>query len=370
MFKKKNVLGIETSCDDTAVGIINLILDKKKIKETKILSSEVINQNSLHNEFGGIVPEIAARAHLNNINNCISNALRDAKLKLKNIDIISVTSGPGLIGGLITGVSYAKGLSYYTKKKLVGVNHLAGHVLSPKLTSKINFPYLVLLISGGHSQFIIVKNSNTFEKIGGTLDDAPGEVFDKIAKVMGLKFPGGPEIEKLAKKGNPTEYLFPEPLSKSNDCNMSFSGLKTSVRKKYENILDVNKKSSHKVKKDICASFQKTITNILEIKTKSAMEIFEKKFQNNEKNIAIVGGVASNNEIRLALKKICHEKKFNFYVPPPEFCTDNGVMIAYAGAEKFFSGEVNAKDLTPRARWPLDIFSSPLIGSGKKGVKG
>ena len=369
MLKKMNVLGIETSCDDTAIGIINLILDKKKIKETKILSSTVINQNKLHKKFGGIVPEIAARAHLENINYCMTKALKKAKIKLKDIEIISVTSGPGLIGGLITGVSYAKGLSYYNTKKLIGVNHLSAHVLSPRIKNKINFPYLTLLISGGHCQFIIVKNESNFERIGGTLDDAPGETFDKIAKVLNLNFPGGPEIEKLAMNGNPEKFNFPRPLSKTNDCNMSFSGLKTAVRNKINEISQREREISKNIKKDVCASFQKAVIDILELKTKMAMQIFEKKYKKEKKTLTIVGGVAANYEIRKVFDKLCYEKKFEFYVPPPEICTDNGVMIAYAGAEKHLTNNESLNDLNPRARWPLDILAPPLIGYGKKGIK-
>jgi len=364
-----NILGIETSCDDTAIGIIRLILDKKKIKETKILSSVVINQNNLHKKFGGIVPEIAARAHLENIDYCMLEALNKAKTKINDIEIISVTSGPGLIGGLITGVSYAKGLSFYTNKKLIGVNHLSGHVLSPRIKSQISFPYLTLLISGGHCQFIIVKDENNFERIGGTLDDAPGETLDKIAKILNLNFPGGPEIEKLAKEGNPEKFNFPRPLSKTNDCNMSFSGLKTSVRNKFNEILKKEKKITKEIKKDICASFQKSIIDILEVKTKNAMQIFEKKYKSERKILSIVGGVAANHEIRNVFNRLCHKKNFEFYVPPTEICTDNGVMIAYAGAEKYLSKNDNLDDLNPRARWPLDLLATPLIGYGKKGTK-
>ena len=369
MLKKINILGIETSCDDTAIGIINLILDKKKIKETKILSSLVINQNKLHKKYGGIVPEIAARAHLENIDYCMIEALKEANIKLKDIELICVTSGPGLIGGLITGVSYAKGLSYYNSKKLIGVNHLSAHVLSPRIKNKINFPYLTLLISGGHCQFIIVKDENSFERIGGTLDDAPGETFDKIGKVLNLGFPGGPEIEKLAKKGNPEKFNFPRPLSKINDCNMSFSGLKTAVRNKFNEMLQIEKNISIDTKKDICASFQKSVIDILEIKTKIAMQIFEKKYKKEKKVLSIVGGVAANYQIRKVFDKLCNEKNFKFYVPPAEICTDNGVMIAYAGAEKYLSNNENLNDLNPRARWPLDVLAPPLLGYGKKGIK-
>ena len=372
LMKKKSkdesyqVLGVESSCDDTTASVVKITncTDNKKIE---ILSSIVLNQNSLHSEFKGIVPEIAARAHSERIDICTKEALKNAKISIKDIDLICVTSGPGLIGGLLSGVMFAKGLAKGLNKPIVGVNHLAAHCFSVKMLHKLDCPYLTLLLSGGHCQFLIVKGVDSFYRLGGTIDDAPGECFDKIASFLGIGYPGGPIIETRSKKGNEERFDFPKPMYDST-FNMSFSGLKTAVKRETENLIKKQGGLYQKDINDICASFQKTATEIFKLKTKNAIKFFYEKYQNH-KSLAVVGGVAANKTIKTELEQIAIENRFNFFTVPAKYCTDNAAMIAFLGFEKYVSSNFNSTDLTVKPRWPLDKISKPILGFGKRGAK-
>ena len=372
LMKKKSkdesyqVLGVESSCDDTAASVVKITncTDNKKIE---ILSSIVLNQNSLHSEFKGIVPEIAARAHSERIDICTKEALKKANISVKDIDLICVTSGPGLIGGLLSGVMFAKGLAKGLNKPIVGVNHLAAHCFSVKMLHKLECPYLTLLVSGGHCQFLIVNGVDNFYRLGGTIDDAPGECFDKIASFLGIGYPGGPIIETRSKKGNEERFDFPKPMYDST-FNMSFSGLKTAVKRETENLIKKQGGLYQKDINDICASFQKTATEIFKLKTKNAIKFFYEKYQNH-KSLAVVGGVAANEKIRTELEQIAIENSFNFFTVPAKYCTDNAAMIAFLGFEKYVSSNFNSTDLTVKPRWPLDKISKPILGFGKRGAK-
>ena len=263
MNKSILALGIECSCDDTAIGLVELSYNsqEKKIQNIsgKIISSHIFNQKDLHTEYGGVVPEIAARAHSNNLQICLEKTLAKAKISLEEISVVCVTSGPGLIGGLISGINFAKGISFGLKKKLVGVNHLAGHALTPRLTNDLKFPYLMLLASGGHCQYLAVTNHNKIKRLGTTIDDAPGEAFDKVAKLIGLNIYSGAEVESIAKNGDPNRFVFPLPLIKEDNCNLSFSGLKSAVARSVEELIKKQGGLYKKDQMDICASFQKSI---------------------------------------------------------------------------------------------------------------
>ena len=372
LMKKKSkiesylVLGVESSCDDTAASVVKITncTDNKKIE---VLSSIVLNQNSLHSEFKGIVPEIAARAHSERIDICTKEALKKANISVKDIDLICVTSGPGLIGGLLSGVMFAKGLAKGLNKPIVGVNHLAAHCFSVKMIHNLDCPYLTLLVSGGHCQFLIVKGVDSFYRLGGTIDDAPGECFDKIASFLGIGYPGGPIIETRSKKGNEERFDFPKPMYDST-FNMSFSGLKTAVKRETENLIKKQGGLYQKDINDICASFQKTAIEIFKLKTKNAIKFFYEKYQNH-KSLAVVGGVAANEKIRTELEQIANENSFNFFTVPAKYCTDNAAMIAFLGFEKYVSSNFNITDLTVKPRWPLDKISKPILGFGKRGAK-
>ena len=369
MINSLKVLGIESSCDDTGAAVVNVDCKNNNYLNGKVSSSIIFNQNLLHAEYGGVVPELAARAHTEKLDICVEAALKNSEVALKDIDIICVTSGPGLIGGLISGVMFAKALALGLGKPLVGVNHLAGHALTPRLTHSTKFPYLILLASGGHCQFLIVNSAVAFSRIGGTIDDAPGEAFDKTAKILELKYPGGPEIEKRALNGDPYAFNLPRPLIQQKNCNMSFSGLKTALRREVDLIKKVSNTISDTQINNLCASFQKAVEEIFINKSKRAMKIFNKLYPDLPQTIAIAGGVAANKSIGSGLSKIAKELKFNLIIPDPQLCTDNAAMIASAGAELYLGKNYSKDTLIPRPRWPLDEKAKPMIGSGKKGRK-
>lgn len=335
------ILGIETSCDETAAAVVD--------DNRNILSNEIYSQTLLHAPYNGVVPEIASRAHISNIDDIVKTALTNSKTDLKDIDAIAVTAGPGLIGGVIVGLMYAKGLAAASKKPLICINHLEGHALTCRLTDKVEFPYLLLLVSGGHCQFIIVEALGKYKIIGQTLDDALGEAFDKTAKMIGLGYPGGPVVEKRATNGNKDRFKFTMPLAGKAGCDFSFSGLKTAVLKeveKFESPISDNDID------DICASFQETCTKIILEKLVNAIEIYLK--EHSAKNFVISGGVAANKYICGEIKKILTERQFNFYSPPLNLCTDNAAMIAWAGVERFKAGLTNELNFIPKARWNLE----------------
>ena len=355
------VLGIESSCDETACAIVS---DKREILGQSLLSQEE------HHAFGGVVPEIAARAHLEHIDEIIEHAVRNANISLNDIDAIAAASGPGLIGGVVVGVMAAKAIALALNKPFVAVNHLEGHALCARLSNDVTYPYLLLLVSGGHCQILVVKDVGEYERLGTTIDDAAGEAFDKVAKMLGLGYPGGPLLEKAALSGNETRFVLPRPLIGSGDCNLSFSGLKTAVRKiieSYSEDGDINHAELEPQDiNDICASFQYAATDCLVKKLQKAIEIFKAKYPEG-KHLVVSGGVAANTYLRGALKNLADKSQLIFAAPPIKYCTDNGVMIAWAGLERFQKGYTSPLDFKPRPRWPLDEFAPKAAGAG--GVK-
>ena len=358
---QKIIMGIETSCDDTAVAIIN--------SNKEILSNVVINQNSNLSKYGGIVPEVAARDHLTNIEYAVKEALIASELKINDINLISATGGPGLIGGVIVGTVFGKSLAMSLDVPYIAVNHLEGHALTARLTNNIKYPYLLLLVSGGHTQIIAVLKYGKYIRLSSTLDDAAGETFDKAAKILNIGFPGGPQIEKMAEGGDPNSFKLPRPMYKSKNPNFSFSGLKTS----FSQTVLRNQLTSTLIQ-DLSASLQKTISDCLVDRTKIALINFQKIINSNSNiQLVVAGGVASNKYIRHELEKLAGASNANFIAPPIHLCTDNGAMIAWAGYEKYnFEGETDL-NFQPRPRWPLDPdahSNNPIFKTvGKKGVK-
>ncbi|MCB1335343.1 MAG: tRNA (adenosine(37)-N6)-threonylcarbamoyltransferase complex transferase subunit TsaD [Roseivivax sp.] len=353
------VLGLESSCDDTAAAVV---------RGRDVLSSVVWGQTELHSAFGGVVPEIAARAHAEKIDICVAEALAQAGLTLAQVDAIAVTAGPGLIGGVLSGVMCAKGLAAGSGKPLVGVNHLAGHALTPRLTDGLAYPYLMLLVSGGHCQFLIVRGPQDFTRLGGTIDDAPGEAFDKTARLLGLPQPGGPSVEAEARAGDPARFAFPRPLLDRPGCDMSFSGLKTALLRQRDALVAAQGGLHGQDRADLCAGFQAAVCDVLAEKTARALAVYLDEAP-NAPAFAIAGGVAANGAIRAALTDLCAARRVDFVAPPLRLCTDNAAMIAYAGAELYAAGQRDGMDMTARPRWPLDSGAAPLLGSGKKGAK-
>ncbi|MCL4104982.1 UNVERIFIED_CONTAM: hypothetical protein GTU68_018689 [Idotea baltica] len=347
------ILGIESSCDDTAAAIVRA----NSNGNPEILSSIVKGQTDLHAPFGGVVPEIAARAHAEKLDVVTADACTKAGITLSDIDAIAVTAGPGLIGGVLSGVMFAKGLAAGTGKPLIGVNHLAGHALTPRLTDDLPFPYLMLLVSGGHCQFLLVKGPQDFSRLGGTIDDAPGEAFDKVAKLLGLPQPGGPAVENAALSGNTTRFALPRPLLNRPGYDFSFSGLKTAV---------LRERDAYRA--DLCAAFQQAVVDVISEKTRRALA-HARTLTGITPPIAVAGGVAANKAIRAALESVAAESDHRFSAPPLALCTDNAAMIAYAGFALFQLGVTNDMTLSARPRWPLDQTSAAMLGSGKKGAK-
>ena len=356
MSKKPLILGIETSCDETAASIIT----QNDQGSPVVLSSVVSSQVEVHKEFGGVVPELAARAHIDKIDWIVQKAINDSGKKINEIDAVASTAGPGLIVCLSVGLSFGKAFAASINKPFIAVNHLEGHALSPKLNSNLNYPYLLLLISGGHSQFLNVQGLGKYKRLGTTIDDALGEAFDKTAKLLGIEFPGGPQIEILAKKGDPNKYNLPKPIFSKGGCNLSFAGLKTAVLKITKNI------KTDQEKFDLAASFQKTVIEILYKKTKIAFSQFEKQIKPNKKKFVVAGGVAANKEIRQMLIKLCKEENYEPIFPPIELCGDNAAMIAMVGLEKFKSKNFDSLDYPAKPRWPLDEKAKFLKGAGVK----
>lgn len=353
------ILGLESSCDDTAAALL---------RGRDVLASVVLGQTHLHAKFGGVVPEIAARAHAERLDGAIVQALDEAQLALPDIDAIAVTSGPGLIGGVLSGVMMAKGLSAGLGKPMIGVNHLAGHALTPRLTDGLAYPYLMLLVSGGHCQFLVVRNAQDFTRLGGTIDDAPGEAFDKTARLLGLAQPGGPSVEQDAKQGDEKRFRFPRPLLDRPGCDMSFSGLKTALLRQRDQVVAEKGGLTAQDRSDMCAGFQAAVRDVLVEKTRRAIEQYLKESP-AEPALAVAGGVAANMALRGGLEQVCAVQGLRFTAPPLALCTDNAAMIAYAGSELFAAGQVDDMSLSARPRWPLDKNAAPMIGSGKKGAK-
>ena len=373
MYKSIIAIGIESSCDDTSIGIIKVDLKDKSIVAENIISKKLglvtESQVKLHKDYGGVVPEIAARAHSERIDVCFKKVLEESNVDLNCIDIICVTVGPGLIGGLLSGVNFAKGLAFSSGKPLIGVNHLIGHALTPQMTDNLSYPYLILLASGGHCQYLAVLGVNKIQRLGTTIDDAPGEVFDKVAKMLGLPIFSGSEVEKYAKKGDKNRFSFPLPLVNKNDCDLSFSGLKSSVRRQVDRLVEKQSGLYVHDQRDICASFQEAMKLIFENKTKKALELFSRVSSKEKMSFSLAGGVAANTNIRDSLKNLCEELNVHFSAPPLDLCTDNGLMIAYAGAQVYLEGKEDNMGLSPRPRWPIDIDNQKSLGFGKRGRK-
>lgn len=357
-------LGIESSCDDTAAAVVRLTADGQAL----VLSSVVEGQAALHAAFGGVVPEIAARAHAERLDHCVEQAMAQAGLGFAALDGIAVTAGPGLIGGVMSGVMLARGLGVATGLPVVGVNHLAGHALTPRLTDGLAFPYLMLLVSGGHCQFLIVRGVADFHRLGGTIDDAPGEAFDKVAKLLGLSQPGGPAVELAAQSGNPRRFALPRPLLDRPGCDLSFSGLKTAVLRARDALVADNGGITQQERADLCAAFQQVVCDVLAEKTRRAIAVYLGDAP-PVPAFAVAGGVAANQAIRAGLETVCATAGLRFVAPPLRFCTDNAAMIAWAGIEKARVGQTDPADLVPRPRWPLDHRQEGMLGSGKKGAK-
>jgi N6-L-threonylcarbamoyladenine synthase len=364
MSETLTILGLESSCDDTAAAVVR----QTGTNKPEILASVVAGQTELHAEFGGVVPEIAARAHTEKLDHCIEQALEQANLPLSSLDAIAVTAGPGLIGGVLAGVMCAKGLCAATGLPLIGVNHLAGHALTPRLTDGLGFPYLMLLVSGGHCQFLIAHDCDRFTRLGGTIDDAPGEAFDKTAKLLGLPQPGGPSVETAATTGNPARFAFPRPLLDRPGCDMSFSGLKTALLRTRDAVIAEQGGLTPRTRADLCAGFQAAVSDVLAEKSRRALDLYLQTAPAHPA-FAVAGGVAANQTIRAALHAVAINAGAQFTAPPLALCTDNAAMIAWAGLERFRAGHRDDMTLSARPRWPLDQSSPAMLGSGKRGAK-
>jgi N6-L-threonylcarbamoyladenine synthase len=358
------VLGIETSCDETAASVV--ALDDAGVPE--ILSNVVLSQIEEHAAFGGVVPEIAARAHVEALDGIVEAALAEAGTTLTDIDGIAATAGPGLIGGLIVGLMTAKAIAAAAQKPLIPINHLEGHALTARLTDGLGFPYLLLLVSGGHTQVVLVRGVGRYERWATTIDDALGEAFDKTAKLIGLPYPGGPSVERAAAEGDASRFSFPRPLKGEQRLDFSFSGLKTAVRQAASAIAPLSDRDIA----DICASFQLAVTETLCERVGRSLARFRETFPDLARPVLVVaGGVAANKAIRSALEGMAERHGARLVAPPLKLCTDNAAMIAWAGIERMRAGLAGEDGLAfaPRSRWPLDEDAAPMVGSGRRGAK-
>ncbi len=344
------VLGIETTCDETAAAVVS---DRLGGEGGDILSNEVLSQIAQHAAYGGVVPEIAARAHIEVLDRLIVRALANAKVELNDIDAIAAAAGPGLIGGVLVGLTAAKGLALALGKPFIAVNHLEAHALTARLTDHLEFPFIALLISGGHTQLVAVRGVGDYRRLGSTIDDAAGEAFDKVAKMMGLPYPGGPHIEKLAQEGDSHRFDFPRPMVGRGGADFSLSGLKTAVR---QEILKFQKLSEQD-KKDLAASFQAAIVDVIVDRVRGGIRLFSES-EGRPSGLVIGGGVGANGAIRHALTRLCAESGLRFVSPPPNLCSDNGAIIAWAGLERLKCGFTSDLGFAPRPRWPLDAVAS------------
>ena len=339
------VLGIETTCDETAAAIV----ERQQDGRGRILSNIVLSQTSEHAAFGGVVPEIAARAHVEVLDRIISKALTEACCAFENIDGVAAAAGPGLIGGVIVGLTTAKAISLVGEIPLMAVNHLEAHALTARLTDNIPFPYCLFLASGGHTQIVAVRGVGDYVLLGNTVDDAIGEAFDKTAKLLGLGYPGGPQVENEAEHGNPDRFDLPRPMHGRRDANFSLSGLKTALRLEAEKIAPLSDQDVA----DLCAAFQQAVVDVVEDRIRLGLKLFHESHGAPTALVA-AGGVAANQAIREVLHRLAFEVGIALVAPPPALCTDNGAMIAWAGAERLALGLTDGLDVMPRARWPLE----------------
>jgi len=356
MAEKPIILGIETSCDETAVSLIQD--DESGVP--KILSNIISSQFDIHKEFGGVVPDLAARSHVEKIDIIAKKAIQESGVSLDKVSAIAATMGPGLIVCLTVGLNFGKAMAMSLNIPFIGVNHLEGHALSPKLQSKLDYPYLLLLISGGHSQYLSVNGLGNYKRLGTTIDDALGEAFDKTAKLLGIEFPGGPKLEKFAEKGDPNKFELPKPIINKGGCNLSFAGLKTAILRITKTI------KTEQEKFDLAASFQKTIEEILYTKTKKAFQEFKKINSISNNNFVVAGGVAANKGIRNKIIKVSKENNFQSIFPDLKLCGDNAAMIAMVGLEKYKIKKFDSFDLPASPRLPLDENAKFLKGAGVK----
>ena len=344
------VLGIETSCDETAAAVVD---DQRRVR-----SNIVLSQIEDHRPYGGVVPEIAARAHVEHIDGLIRDAMEVAGLKFSDLDGVAATAGPGLIGGVMVGLVTGKAISAAIAKPLLAINHLEGHALTARLTDDIAFPYLLLLVSGGHCQLLLIEGLGNYSRLGTTIDDAVGEAFDKAGKMLGLPFPGGPAIQVAAEYGDDEAIRLPRPMVGREGCDFSFSGLKTALRR----ILEVD---ASLAVADVAASFQKTVGDVIVDRTYNAVAMARRKYPDLDR-LVIAGGVAANKHLRQRLDKLCGDVGLQLVAPPPALCTDNGAMIAWAGVERLRAGLTDPLDVPARARWPLDAHAKPMPFAGNK----
>ena len=343
------VLGIETTCDETAAAVVERAVDGRG----RILSNVVFSQVSEHAAFGGVVPEIAARAHVEALDLIIAKAMADAGRSFDELDGIAAAAGPGLIGGVIVGLTTAKAIALVKNKPLIAVNHLEAHALTARLTDDTPFPYCLFLASGGHTQILAIRGVGDYVRIGTTMDDAIGEAFDKTAKLLGLGYPGGPQVEKEAERGNPNRFALPRPMQHRKEADFSLSGLKTALRLEAEKIAPLSDQDVA----DLCASFQQAVVDVVFDRLRAGLRLFRARYGAPSALVA-AGGVAANQAIRKALHRLAFEAGTVLVAPPLELCTDNGAMIAWAGAERLALGLTDTLEVAPRARWPLDEIAA------------
>ena len=339
------VLGIETTCDETAAAVV----ERRSDGSAKILSNIVRSQIEEHAPFGGVVPEIAARAHVDALDGIIASAMKQADVGFAQLSAVAAAAGPGLIGGVIVGLTTAKAIAMVHDTPLIAVNHLEAHALTPRLSAALAFPYCLFLASGGHTQIVAVAGVGKYVRLGTTVDDAMGEAFDKVAKMLGLPYPGGPQVERAAASGDPKRFAFPRPMLGRADANFSLSGLKTAVRTEASRLTPLEPQDIS----DLCASFQAAVMESTADRLSVGLRLFHEQFGAPHALVA-AGGVAANQAIRGALQDVAAKAQTTLIVPPPELCADNGAMIAWAGAERLALGMIDAMDAPPRARWGLD----------------
>ncbi|MGA8820983.1 MAG: tRNA (adenosine(37)-N6)-threonylcarbamoyltransferase complex transferase subunit TsaD [Xanthobacteraceae bacterium] len=342
------MLGIETTCDETAAAVVRRSDDGSG----RILSNVVLSQIAEHAEYGGVVPEIAARAHVEALDRIIATAMAEAKCTYPALDGVAAAAGPGLIGGVIVGLTTAKAIALTHGKPLIAVNHLEAHALTARLTDATPFPYCLFLASGGHTQILAVRGIGDYVRLGGTIDDAIGEAFDKTAKLLGLGYPGGPLVEKEAVRGDATRFALPRPMSGRHDADFSFSGLKTALRLEAQKIAPLSDQDVA----DLCASFQQAVVDVVVDRLRAGLRMFRDRL-GAPTALVCAGGVAANQAIRKVLHRVAAEAGTQLVAPPPALCTDNGAMIAWAGAERLALGLTDPLDVAPRARWPLDLVA-------------
>lgn len=349
------VLGLETSCDETAAAVV--------AGDGHVLGEAVLSQIAEHRPFGGIVPEVAARSHLAHLESLISKSMTDAGVGFSDLSAVAATGGPGLIGGVMVGVMTAKSIAAVHNIPFLAVNHLEGHALTARLTDKVAFPFLLLLVSGGHCQLLVAEDVNVYRRWGTTLDDAAGEAFDKVAKMLGLGYPGGPAIERAAAVGNSKRFEFTRPMKGKPGCDFSFSGLKTAVRLAIENLPASALKAQDAA--DVAASFQAAAVEAISNRVLNAAQRFKAEYTSGT-TLVVSGGVAANTYLRASLQNIAVQTGLRFVAPPLKLCTDNAVMIAWAGVERLRKGLADSLDFKPRPRWPLDPTAAPALGAGVK----